>query len=134
MNTEQTSVDDVIKDFEACWNRHDMEAFSQLFTENADFVNVIGLVSNGRTEIKNAHEAIHATIFRHSRLNINNSTSRFIEPNAAVVRSRWDLTGISDSQGAELPPKKGMLINILVKRNDGWLITAAQNTEIVSVN
>ena len=134
MNTEQTAVNNVIKDFEACWNRHDMEAFSRLFTEDADFVNVIGLVSNGRTEIKKAHEAIHATIFKNSRLNINDITSKFLEPNAVVVRSRWDLVGITDPQGTELPPKKGMLINILVKKNDGWLITAAQNTEIVSVD
>lgn len=64
MSQDQEAVRDVVAAFGDSWNRHDMEAFAQLFTEDADFVNVIGLWWKGRPEIKQAHEASHATMLR----------------------------------------------------------------------
>ena len=34
------------------WNRHDMKAYSALFTEDADFVNVVGMHFRGRPRSK----------------------------------------------------------------------------------
>jgi len=42
---------EVADGFAGAWNRHDMEAFGQLFHEDADFVNVVGL--------ENARPGIH---------------------------------------------------------------------------
>ena len=70
MSPDQEALRDVVAAFEDPWNRHDMETFAKLFTEDADFVNVVGLWWKGRPEIKQAHEDSHATMFKNSNLSI----------------------------------------------------------------
>jgi hypothetical protein len=41
--TAATGVDTVVSAVVEAWNRHDMKAYSAQFTEDADFVNVVGM-------------------------------------------------------------------------------------------
>lgn len=41
--TAIAEVTQVIHAFAECWNRHDMDAFAELFAADAEFVNVVGL-------------------------------------------------------------------------------------------
>jgi len=42
------------------WNRHDMATYAAQFTENADFVNVLGMHYGGRPEIEARHaDSVH---------------------------------------------------------------------------
>ena len=133
MSTDQEAVKDVVTAFENCWNRHDMEAFAQLFAEDADFVNVIGLWWKGRPEIKQAHEASHTTMFKNSRLNISETSVRFLNPDVAIARSVGELVGHTNPQGETLPPRKGILTNVMIKWDGRWSIGASQNTDIVPI-
>lgn len=54
--------------FADAWNRDDMDDFSSLFCEDANFVNVVGMWWKNRREIEAAHRATHETMFRDSRL------------------------------------------------------------------
>src|SRR5580698_4462716 len=54
--------------FVTAWNRHDMEGLSELFDENAAFVNVRGGYMLGRGEILRQHAVIHAGPYRKSVL------------------------------------------------------------------
>ena len=46
---------------EDSWNHHDMTAFAAQFTQDADFVNVAGMLQRGRPAIEAQHVAIHKT-------------------------------------------------------------------------
>jgi uncharacterized protein (TIGR02246 family) len=113
------------------WNRHDMKAFAALFAEDADFVNVIGLWWRGRAEIQKEHEALHATRMKNTHLTAAETVVRFLRPDVAVVHVRWELTGEAGIEGKPLPPRKGILTYVVAKMGEKWLITAAQNTDIV---
>jgi len=125
------SVEKVVRTFADCWNRHDMEAFAQLFTQDAEFVNVVGLWWKGREEIKQAHIATHTTMFKNSHLAITNIDVRFLKPDVAIARSRWELTGHVGPSGEPLPQRKGILMNLIVRTNDKWMIIDSQNTDII---
>lgn len=43
MSNEVTEVTNVVKAFAETWNKHDMNAFAELFAPDAEFVNVVGL-------------------------------------------------------------------------------------------
>lgn len=131
MNEDQQSIENVVRAFGDCWNRHDMEAFAQLFAEDAEFVNVVGLWWRGREEIKRAHTATHATMFKYSHLTINDIAVRFVKPDVAIARSSWELTGHLGPSGEALPKRKGILMNLLVRIADKWKIIDAQNTDII---
>ena len=118
------------------WNRHDMVAYASHFSENADFVNILGMHWRGRAAIEASHIAIHKGIFRNSRLEALDQTIRFLTPEVAVAHVNWQMTGHETGQVKEWQPaatRKGVLTAVLVPEGDTWKITALHNTDIVPV-
>ena len=118
--------------FADAWNRHDMEAFAALFREDASFVNVVGLWWRSRAEIKAAHEATHATMFRNSQLSGTVSSVQDVGPaGVKSVHFTWELTGIEAPGGGIVPARQGILLLVVVEEDGDWRIAVAQNTDIV---
>lgn len=128
---DEKPVRTVVQAFENAWNRHDMDAFAALFVEDADFVNVVGIRWIGRTAIKEAHQATHATMFKRSRLRIGDTSVRFLKPDVAVARSVWYLEGHTSPAGEPQPARTGILTNVLVRSLGSWRIAVTQNTDMV---
>jgi uncharacterized protein (TIGR02246 family) len=127
----QDAVKSVVRNLTEAWNRHDMDAFADLFSEDADFVNVRGVRWIGRSAIKQAHAATHATIFSKSQLSVVGEISvRFLKPDVAVTRSVTEVTGQTDNAGSTLPPRDALLTLILKRQDAHWIIVVAQNTNI----
>lgn len=131
MSDDLSQVKQVVHAFAECWNRHDMHAFARLFAPDAEFVNVVGLWWKGREQIRQAHEHTHATLFRHSRLTISDMAVRFPQPQVALARARWMLEGHVSPEGAALPARTGLLLNVLQRDGTGWVIIDSQNTDII---
>lgn len=131
MSDAVAEVTQVVHAFAECWNRHDMNAFAELFAPDAEFVNVVGLWWKGRDEIKKAHEFTHATMFKNSRLTITDVSIRFPVASIAIARSRWVLEGHVSPEGAPLPPRTGILLSVLARSSEVWWIIDAQNTDII---
>jgi uncharacterized protein (TIGR02246 family) len=121
----------LVESFVKAWNAHDMESFGGLFTEDADFVNVVGMWWKGRAEIQGKHEAAHATRFKSTTLRTTGTTARLPRPDTAVIHFSWELTGESDRDGKPAPPRRGIMQIVAIKQADGWRIAAAQNTNAV---
>ena len=62
-NDEQT-IQKVPDDFSGAWNRHDMKAYSDLFTEDADVVVINGKHTKGRNEIFRYHDGLHKGVMK----------------------------------------------------------------------
>ena len=131
MSTAASEVTRIVNAFAEAWNRHDMEAFAQLFAADAEFVNVVGLWWKGRTQIKEAHELTHATIFKNSHLTILETSVRFPSPQFAIARARWQLEGHMGPDGQPLPPRTGILVHVLTSDDGNWTIIDSQNTDIL---
>jgi uncharacterized protein (TIGR02246 family) len=129
---DEAGVRSVLSDFEAAWNRHDMDAFARLFAEDADFVNVLGMRWIGRAAIMEAYQATHTTIFKNSQLRIGETSVRFLKRDVAVARSVWELEGHTSPVGEPQAPRKGILTNVLAQTSSGWQIVITQNTDIVA--
>lgn len=127
---DEAAVAAVVHGFEDAWNRHDMDAFAELFATDADFVNVVGTRWVGRDAIKQNHAASHATIFKSSTLKIGDTTVRFLKADVATARSEWALSGITSKTGQLAPARTGILTNVLEKIDGRWLIVLTQNTDI----
>ena len=114
--------------FVRAWNTHDMQAFGNLFTDDADFVNVAARWWRGRAEIQARHEESHAKGFRTSTLASLGTSVRLLRPDMAVVHFSWELTGQVDSEGKQMPARRGIMQMLAVRQSDEWRIAAAQNT------
>lgn len=131
MSDAIAEVTKVVHAFAECWNRHDMNAFAELFAPDAEFVNVVGLWWKGREEIKKAHELTHASMFKNSRLTISEVAVRFPAGSIAIARARWVLEGHVSPDGAALPARNGILLNVLSLASGRWSIIDSQNTDII---
>jgi hypothetical protein len=136
-------VHNVVAGFATTWNRHDLDAFGKLFAPDADFVNVAGHLWTGRQSIQAQHAYIHGVIpvdspgfsdedrryygiFKDSTLKFDQFDVRFLRKQVAIARVNWELLGDARAQN----PRRGLFMFVLTRQNVGWLIAAAQNTEI----
>ena len=118
----------LVDGFARAWNAHDMVAFGQLFTDDADFVNVAGMWWKGRPEIQAKHQETHANRFKASTLSPSGTSVRLLSADVAVIHFTWELTGEVDRQGTSMPVRHGIMMMVAARQADGWKIVAAQNT------
>ena len=115
------------------WNRHDAKAYSNLFTEDADVVNVLGWWWKGRPQLESKLTAAYTFVFRDSALTIDKIEIKFLNSDIAVAHVLWSTTGAKSATGnASLIPQKGIQTQILRKHGGKWLIAVFQNTNGVT--
>lgn len=131
----EEAVKSVVRSLTDCWNRHDMVAYAAQFSDDADFVNVLGAHMKGRAAIEAQHLAIHRTIFRNSRLRELETSVRLVASDVALAHVRWEMTGHDQVPDWNVPESRvGILTCVLVEEGGRWLITALQNTDKTSVD
>jgi len=125
-------IETVVSAVVEAWNRHDMKAYAAQFTEDADFVNVVGMHFRGRPQIESVHFDLHRTIFKNSNLRAVNTIVRSVNERVALAHIAWEMSGAEGLPGWNVPElRKGMMSLVLVRTGDRWRITAAQNTDAV---
>lgn len=113
---------------ESAWNDHDAHAYAQLFTSDADTVNVLGWWWKSRSELEQKLDKGFRFVFSRSHLHIEDVAIRFLTPEVAIAHIQWSMTGAlsPDGSGSNIP-QKGIQTQTLYKTRGGWLIAAFQN-------
>jgi uncharacterized protein (TIGR02246 family) len=124
---DETDIRNVETRQQEAWNRHDAKAYADLFTEDADLVNVVGWRWKGRAEIEKKLTDAYVFVFRESVLTIKDVDVKFLAPEIAVAHVRWTMVGARTPKGIP-EPQQGIQIQILQKQSGKWLITTFQNT------
>lgn len=127
---DEEAIRDLEKRQAEAWNQHDAKAYAALFTEDGDCVNVVGWWWKGRAEIEKKLTDAYVFVFRESVLTIGEVTSRFLQPDLAVVHIRWTMTGARTPQGIPTP-QQGIQTQLVRKQDGRWMIAAFQNTNSV---
>lgn len=118
------------------WNRHDARAWVTPFASDAEFVNILGMLLQGRSEIERRHAELFAGIFAHSSVVVATRKVRLLGDDAAVAETDYELRGYS-----RLPPGIGAtdadgtlrtrLKYVWMRGPEGWVIVSAQNTAVL---
>ncbi|GAA4278681.1 SgcJ/EcaC family oxidoreductase [Aquimarina mytili] len=132
MNLIIETPEDIPKLFAEFWNKRNARGIANLFTENAEFVNVVGLWWHDREAIFKAHDYGLKNIFNNSTLELRKIKTKLLSPSVAVVNVRFKLsnqTSVSDVKNPGL--RQNIFTFVLQKSESSWLCVAAQNTDIV---
>lgn len=128
--------EDVARGFADAWDRGDADAIAALFTQDADFVNVVGFWWTRREQIRHNHAYGFEHIFGGSTMTIERLRVRDLD-DVAVVHAAWRIEGqrLPATDGA-VPGRAGArrgIFTFVVHRQPGggWLAVAAQNTDVV---
>jgi uncharacterized protein (TIGR02246 family) len=123
----------VARAFVEAWADRDARAIADLFVEDADFVNVVGLWWRDRDRIEQAHAYGFEHIFAQSRMSLRQVRTRRLGEDVAVVHAAWRITGQSSPDGKDVPgDRAGVLVFVMARRADGWWAVTAQNTDRVA--
>lgn len=115
----------VLEGLVAAWERHDAEAYGDLFTEDATYVTYVGTFYQGRQDIVDSHRTLFAGFLKGTQLADDIQSIRFHGPRTAVVNGRGDTF-------KNKRPRKLSKIQTytLIRQSDGeWRITAFHNTK-----
>lgn len=127
--SQTSSPEGLVEGFAQTWNAHDIRSLVQLFTADADFVNVAG----DRLDMMRLQaelEFVHGTFFKQSRIAPTSVTTRMLRPDIALVHFAWQLDGQVDAQGNPVDRRHGVITIVAVEQEQGWKITALQNTNL----
>jgi uncharacterized protein (TIGR02246 family) len=107
------------------WNRADGRGFAAAFTEDADFVNILGIGVRTQAAIAAGHQQIFDTIYRGSHASFAIATSRLVADGVAVAH----VSATLDAPGGPRPGTSHALATaVLTRGGDGWRIAAFHNT------
>jgi uncharacterized protein (TIGR02246 family) len=125
--------EDVPIRFQEFWNLRDARSLANLFVEDADFVNVVGIWWQSKDDIYKAHDYGLKVIFNHSNLKVTKVKVRMIGDDVAIVHSRMRLKGQSRDSDRKVDPGTRYNVFSFVCKRDGaeWKIVSAHNTDIV---
>jgi len=114
----------------------DAHAFSMVFHEDADFTNVWGMTAHGRKAIEEFHRPLlegdgsgPIPSFKHAETKVLDARIRFLRPDVAVMDATWSQTGAVQN-GQDMGSRKGLLMLVATKEQDGWGIAVMHNMDL----
>lgn len=129
-SADEVAIRQVVKDYETLWNKHDMNTFMDLFTDDSEWVNVVGHIWRGKADIKKAHKFFHETNFKNRNMQFDEMTVRFIRPDVAVSIVKWTLDGFEAPDGRQFPKGQNIATLVFVKQGGKWLISSGENVNV----
>jgi uncharacterized protein (TIGR02246 family) len=118
------------------WNHHDAKAWVASFSEDAEFINILGMSLVGRAEIEKRHAEIFGGIFARSRVVVTTRKVRALGPTAALAETDYELRDYDRLPPGIRPTDADGTLRTRLKyiwelEQGQWRIVAAQNTAIL---
>ena len=132
---DEEAIRKVLATYVETWNKHDIQAWGQLFTDDVDYINRAGGWWKSNHENVRGHVAIHEVLVQQrKKMNYAATVSKisFLEPDIALVHAAWKWPGFRTPTGSATDDINGIATLLMVKRNSRWLIRALQNTVVES--
>ena len=113
------------------WDAHDADGLAELFAEDADFVNVVGIWWHNRKSIRKAHAYGFERIFHKARLALAEVKVRELTPDIHIVHTVSTLTGQTGPDGQPSGDRVAVISLVTERRDEGFVIVSCQNTDRV---
>ncbi len=120
----------------AAWNAGDAEGWCKDFTEDSEFVNIIGARFGNRDANMRRHADLFATIFKGSRLAVREMKIRMLGDFTACADLVLDLTGFSKLPPGIRPSTGNDVLctrmhYVLIRDGARWWIVFSQNNAVM---
>jgi uncharacterized protein (TIGR02246 family) len=139
-STDEKSVCALLDAFAEAFAKLDAHAFSLVFHEDADFTNVWGMTAHGRKAIEEFHRPLlegdgagRVPSFKHAEFKVLDTRVRFLRPDVACVDATWSQSGAVQN-GRDMGLRKGLLMLVATKDQDGWGIAVMHNLDLPIAN
>lgn len=130
---DQPETDEILlllDTFVTLWNAKDPEQFGAIFTENAEYTDVVGQVATNRQAIIEQHRFPFAVVNKLAVFSILEAYIRPLNDDLIIVSGKWLTENSTTPTGQVLPPREG-IIQIVCQRNEAdlWLVRLVHNAD-----
>lgn len=121
----------IIEEISSAWNDFEGQGFANDYASDAAFVNIFGVMFNGKKEIEERHVKILQNFLKGSFFEVIDIKLREPKPDVVIAHVQWKVTGIPKSDKSPLHDTwNGIFTHLLIKNEGKWEIAASQNTLI----
>jgi len=128
-DTDSAAIKQVCADFSESFSHHNAHAVAMTFAEDADFTNMRGNHSHGRTDIEKWFAGLFRGVLKDSLRTDTVRSIRFFSPDLAAADADTIITGTKAADGSEIPPRKGLMVVLMTKQNGRWFIGTFHESE-----
>lgn len=132
-NEDNLKIEHILNRFEEYWNHKDVSKMVSLFTEDAEFTDIMGQIALGREKIEKMHEIVFEKVMKKAVLSNHILYIREVASDTVMVTCQWKTVGHTNPQGENMPDRKGMMQIILSSVNGDWLISLVQNFDFTAL-
>lgn len=126
----RTEIQSLLNRFLDTWNSKDLDAFSDLFVEDAEFTDVVGQTAIGKEAIRKQHEFAFNVVMKDASLEISNELAREILPQVVMVSANWLNKNSQTPTGQMLPDRNGVLQFVIIKNDKAeWKFKLVHNAD-----
>lgn len=123
------TINQIIEHFTNAWNCHAGKGSADYYSQDGDFVNIFGMAFAGKQEIEDRHLDIHKSFLKGSLFEVVDIRLRESKAGLVIAHVYWKVSNIqkpgNDSASESM---QGVFTHVFVRNQDGWEITASQNT------
>jgi uncharacterized protein (TIGR02246 family) len=132
-DTPQSAIERLLAIEQAAWNAGDSMAYADVYTEDADFINIRGQVFAGKAAVQQQHARIFAGPFKNSVIRIVVRKFTLLSDHAAVVDTDQKVSFFKSLPPGIVETAKETLVThfkyLAIRQSDGsWKFAAGQNT------
>jgi len=127
---DKEAIEKSIATYTEAWNQRDMKLFSEVYTHDSTFVDVLGRVYLGKSAIGNRHLKMHDQ--KNSKLEIQQIDLREVRKDVVIALLKWRIlnSGIPSPENVKSDTRHGIFTQVFLKEGNQWLVTASHNTFI----
>jgi uncharacterized protein (TIGR02246 family) len=118
---------EIVDTFAAALNAKDAEALGELFTDDAEFVNILGMRMRGREGIVAGHAWAFAGPLQGRVIDFDAVDELNVTDDVSLLHAHCVRRRLPDSPVAGLPDGASVLVFVARRGPDGWQAVAATN-------
>ena len=127
---DTNDIANLINEFVTVWNKKDAEAFGNLFTDGAEFTDIVRQVARSKSEIIEQHRFPFSVTNKDAVLSVDELHIRAIAPGMILTSCNWEVQNSTTPKGDVLPPRKGVMQVVSGKEGDHWKIQLVHNSDL----
>ncbi|RIV21579.1 SgcJ/EcaC family oxidoreductase [Fibrisoma montanum] len=127
------AVTALLERFVDTWNAKDPALFGTVFTDDAEFIDVVGQVATNRSEIIEQHRYPFAVVNKQAVLSLTNLYIRSLTEGLVIVTGEWQVENSSTPAGQLIPLRNGVIQLICRHTGPDWAVRLVHNTDLTQV-
>jgi uncharacterized protein (TIGR02246 family) len=130
---DQQGIKTTLDAFGTTLTKMDFDALAHVFTDDVDFVNIVGMHWAGKAQIVKAHRIVFTTRYKATPQHFIEKSEATLAPGLVLVVGKILMDDYTAQDGKLMTNNQFRMTLVMKKVGERWLIRSAENTIVDTV-